>query len=61
MVPLLDDERTLRDIDLVVPAGTRTALVGETGSGKTTLGYLAARLYDPERGRSGSTASTCAS
>ena len=30
--------------------GTRTALVGETGSGKTTLGYLAARLYDPERG-----------
>src|SRR5215207_5082945 len=41
---------TLRGIDLVVPAGTRTALVGETGSGKTTLGYLAARLYDPERG-----------
>ena len=26
------------------------ALVGETGSGKTTLGYLAARLYDPQRG-----------
>ena len=25
--------------------------MGETGSGKTTLGYLAARLYDPERGR----------
>jgi ATP-binding cassette, subfamily B, bacterial len=45
-----DDEWTLRDIDLVIPAGTRTALVGETGSGKTTLGYLAARLYDPERG-----------
>jgi ATP-binding cassette, subfamily B, bacterial len=42
---------TLRDIDLVVPAGTRTALVGETGSGKTTLGYLAARLYDPDRGQ----------
>src|SRR5205823_928636 len=41
---------TLRGIDLTVPAGTRTALVGETGSGKTTLGYLAARLYDPERG-----------
>ena len=33
-----------------VPAGTRTAIVGETGSGKTTLGYLAARLYDVERG-----------
>jgi ATP-binding cassette subfamily B protein len=41
---------TLREIDLVVPAGTRTALVGETGSGKTTLGYLAARLYDPAVG-----------
>jgi ATP-binding cassette subfamily B protein len=33
-----------------VAAGTTTALVGETGSGKTTLGYLAARLYDPARG-----------
>ena len=32
-------------------AGTTTALVGETGSGKTTLGYLAARLYDVGRGR----------
>ena len=45
-----DSEPTLRGIYLEVPAGTRTALVGETGSGKTTLGYLAARLYDPERG-----------
>jgi ATP-binding cassette, subfamily B, bacterial len=41
---------TLRDIDVTVPPGTTLALVGETGSGKTTLGYLAARLYDPERG-----------
>jgi len=44
------DEWTLRGVDLEVPAGSRTAIVGETGSGKTTLGYLAARLYDPERG-----------
>jgi len=43
-------EWTLRDIDVEVAPGTRTAIVGETGSGKTTLGYLAARLYDPERG-----------
>jgi ATP-binding cassette subfamily B protein len=42
---------TLRHIDLVVPAGTRTAIVGETGAGKTTLGYLAARLYEPQEGR----------
>jgi ATP-binding cassette subfamily B protein len=42
---------TLRDISFDVPAGTRTAIVGETGSGKTTLGYLVARLYDVERGR----------
>jgi ATP-binding cassette, subfamily B, bacterial len=34
-----------------VPAGTTTAVVGETGSGKTTLGYLVARLYDPTEGR----------
>jgi ATP-binding cassette subfamily B protein len=44
------DDWTLRDVDVVVAPGTRTALVGETGAGKTTLGYLAARLYDPERG-----------
>jgi ATP-binding cassette subfamily B protein len=42
---------TLEDISLVVPAGTRTAIVGETGAGKTTVGYLVARLYEPERGR----------
>jgi ATP-binding cassette subfamily B protein len=42
---------TLRDVGLVVPAGTRTAVVGETGAGKTTLGYLVARLYEPQAGR----------
>jgi ATP-binding cassette subfamily B protein len=41
---------TLQEIDADVPAGTRTALVGETGSGKTTLAYLIARLYEPQRG-----------
>ena len=45
------DEWTLRDISLVVPAGTRTAIVGETGAGKTTLGYLVARLYEPQQGQ----------
>ena len=45
------DSWTLQDINLEVPAGTRTAIVGETGAGKTTLGYLVARLYEPQRGR----------
>src|SRR5881398_1766279 len=40
------DDWTLQDVSFTVAAGTTTALVGETGSGKTTLGYLAARLYD---------------
>ena len=44
-------EWTLQDVSFSVPAGTTTALVGETGSGKTTLGYLTARLYDVTRGR----------
>jgi ATP-binding cassette, subfamily B, bacterial len=46
-----DGPPTLDAIDLVVPAGTTTAIVGETGSGKTTLGYLVARLYDATAGR----------
>ena len=45
------DDWTLEDVSFTVPVGTTTALVGETGSGKTTLGYLAARLYDVGRGR----------
>jgi ATP-binding cassette subfamily B protein len=44
------DEWTLQDVSFTVPAGSTTALVGETGSGKTTLGYLTARLYDVTRG-----------
>jgi ATP-binding cassette, subfamily B, bacterial len=44
------DSPALCGIDLVVPAGTTLAVVGETGSGKTTLAALVARLYDPDRG-----------
>jgi ATP-binding cassette subfamily B protein len=43
--------QTLDGVDLVVAPGTKTAIVGETGSGKTTLGYLVARLYDVTGGR----------
>ncbi|HXV33741.1 MAG TPA: ABC transporter ATP-binding protein [Gaiellaceae bacterium] len=42
---------TLDDVGFSVPAGTTTALVGETGSGKTTCAYLVARLYDATEGR----------
>src|SRR4051812_24168936 len=44
------EDWTLEDVTFTVDAGTTTALVGETGSGKTTLAYLAARLYDVNRG-----------
>jgi len=44
------DRPALAGIDLDVPAGSTLALVGETGSGKTTLASLIARLYDPSSG-----------
>ena len=44
------DRAALSGIDLDIPAGSTLALVGETGSGKTTLGSLIARLYDPSGG-----------
>ena len=45
-------ERTvLTDIDLTVSAGEVVAVVGATGSGKTTLVTLLTRLYDPTEGR----------
>lgn len=37
-------------VDIDIPAGSHTAIVGATGSGKTTLGYLLARLYDVDTG-----------
>jgi ABC-type multidrug transport system fused ATPase/permease subunit len=40
----------LRDVSLDVPAGTTVALVGATGSGKTTLVQLLGRLYDVDSG-----------
>jgi ATP-binding cassette subfamily B protein len=40
----------LSDVDLHLPVGTRIALVGPTGAGKSTLAKLMARLYDPTAG-----------
>ncbi|MEU9112720.1 ABC transporter ATP-binding protein [Streptomyces sp. NPDC048483] len=42
---------TLDGIDLTVPAGGSLAVVGPTGSGKSTLSYLVPRLYDVTEGR----------
>jgi|SRR5215212_7919406 len=44
------EEAALREISLVLPAGTRTALVGRSGSGKSTLVNLLMRFVDPETG-----------
>jgi ATP-binding cassette subfamily B protein len=45
-----DGGRTLSDVSFVAEPGMKVAVVGETGSGKTTLGYLVARLYDVDEG-----------
>lgn len=45
-----DRPQTIDEVSFLVESGTTTAIVGETGSGKTTLGYLAARLYDTTAG-----------
>jgi ATP-binding cassette subfamily B protein len=41
----------LVDVDVEVPAGAHVAVVGETGSGKTTMAKLLCRLADPDQGR----------
>ena len=45
------DGPVLRGLDLHVAAGQTVALVGASGSGKSTAGALVSRLYDPTRGR----------
>lgn len=43
-------EAALVDVDLSIPFGTSVAIVGSTGSGKTTLGRLLVRFIDPTQG-----------
>ncbi|WP_182113766.1 MULTISPECIES: ABC transporter ATP-binding protein [unclassified Actinotalea] len=45
-----DGPPVLRDVDLVLPATAKVAVVGATGSGKTTLAKLVTRLVDPAQG-----------
>ncbi len=44
------EKPVLQEINLTIPAGTMTALVGHTGAGKTTISALLARFYDPVQG-----------
>ena len=44
-------QAVLHEIDLKIPAGKTVALIGRTGSGKTTLMNLLLRLYNPKRGQ----------
>jgi putative ABC transport system ATP-binding protein len=46
-----DDQPVLTNVNVRIPAGQQVALVGSTGSGKTTLGRLLARLADPSAGQ----------
>ena len=45
-----DERRGIESVTLNVSAGTRVALVGPTGSGKSTVAHLLVRLFDPDTG-----------
>ena len=45
------DQPVLRDLDLDIPAGRTLAIIGPTGSGKSTITQLIPRFYDPQAGR----------
>jgi ATP-binding cassette subfamily B protein len=45
------DRLVLEGVDLLLPAGTVVAIVGENGAGKSTLVKLLSKLYEPTRGR----------
>lgn len=45
-----DEKPVLRDVSFTVPGGSTLGILGETGSGKSTVALLMARLYDPQAG-----------
>ncbi|MBX2921581.1 MAG: ABC transporter ATP-binding protein [Chitinophagaceae bacterium] len=42
--------RALKNFNLTIPAGHKVAVIGKTGSGKSTIAQLLLRMYDPEKG-----------
>ncbi|KAF1953665.1 P-loop containing nucleoside triphosphate hydrolase protein [Byssothecium circinans] len=49
--PARPTERVLEGVDLTIPSGKVTGLVGPSGSGKSTMAALLLRLYDPPTGK----------
>jgi len=45
-----DEKPVLQDVSFTVPGGSTLGILGETGSGKSTIALLMARLYDPQQG-----------
>lgn len=48
--PSRPDVQIFKDLTLTVPGDSVTAVVGPSGSGKSSLGSLLLRLYDPDKG-----------
>lgn len=46
-----EEKPVLRDVSFAVPGGSTLGILGETGSGKSTVALLLSRLYDPTQGR----------
>ena len=46
-----EEEPILKDLDLTIPGGKVTALIGRSGCGKTTITKLLERIYEPDEGR----------
>ena len=48
--PTRKDSQILSGMNLSMPAGSMTAVVGSSGSGKSTIASLLMRFYDPNQG-----------
>ena len=45
------DKDILKDVDILFAKGSKTAIIGRNGSGKTTIINLLTRMYEPTRGK----------